>query len=416
MTPLLIESGRLGVVTMYAEVRERLRKNLVDGGIDVYIAVTPANIYYASGFRSSFVDLSWQMTGTDMVVVPTDPDKEPAIIVSDYCRPDAAAQSDIADIRTYTMWTENRSYADVSGASGGPDARIVPRPEQYDPDEIFRVVKSILDDRSLAAARIGSDLALMKHGTYQALRRVFPDNDLVDCESILYETRRIKHADEVRRLRRAALLFDAGFENAIAEVHAGQTLDEIRVNFEAGVTTAQRINPAEGLSEKIFFFPHIGKGSNTVVKTGDIVKLDCGAKVDGYWSDACRYVCLGPPNTNQQRVHDALLAGFETGLSMIKPGAVMGDIYDAVIGTVRAMGLPNYSRGHFGHSVGMDDQVEEPPFIGPNESVLEAGMVICLEVPFYPADVGGFNIEDVILVTEDGYETLTNRPRDLRAI
>lgn len=401
---------------MYTDVRDRLRRNLAAAEVDVYIACTPANVYYASGFRSAFIDLSWQMTGTDMVVVPTDPSREPAIIVSDYCRPDAAAQSDITDIRTYSMWTECRSYADISGTSGGPDARIVARPEQYDPDEIFGLIKRVLADRGLSDARIGSDLALMKHGTYTALRRTFPDNDLVDCEAVLYETRRIKHEDEIRRLRRAALLFDAGFENAIAEVHAGQTLDEIRANFEAGVTAAQRVDPGEGLAEQIFFFPHIGKGSNTIVKAGDIVKLDCGAKVDGYWSDACRHVCIGPPDTNQQRVHDALLAGFETGLSMIKPGAVMNDIYDAVIGTVRAMGLPNYSRGHFGHSVGMDDQVEEPPFIGPNAAVLEAGMVICLEVPFYPADVGGFNIEDVILVTETGHETLTSLPRDLRSV
>lgn len=401
---------------MYAEVRDRLRKNLTAAGVDVYIAVTPANIYYASGFRSSFVDLSWQMSGTDMVVVPTDPALDPAIIVSDYCQPDAAAQSDITDIRTYTMWTENRSYADVSGSSGGPDARIVPRPEQYDPVDIFRQVKAVMDDRGLSDACIGSDLALMKHGTYEALRQVFPGNELKDCENILYETRRIKHADEVRRLRRAAMLFDAGFSNAIDELRAGQTLEEIRANFETGVTMAQRAKPEEGLSEKTFFFPHIGKGSNTVVQTGDIVKLDCGAKVDGYWSDACRHVCLGVPDSNQQRVHDALLAGFETGLAMIRPGAVMGDIYEAVIAKVRSMGLPNYSRGHFGHSVGMDDQVEEPPFIGPNESVLEEGMVICLEVPFYPADVGGFNIEDVILVTEDGYETLTKLPRDLRSV
>jgi len=401
---------------MYAEVRNRLRKNLSAAGVDVYIACTPANVTYASGFRSAFIDLSWQMTGTDMVVVPVDPALDPAIIVSDYCRPDAAAQSDITDIRSYTMWTENRSYADVSGQSGGPKARIVPRPEQYDPDEIFAVIRSVLEDRGLADARIGSDLNLMKHGTYKALRRVFPNNELVDCEDILYETRRIKHADEIRRLRRAALLFDAGFENAIAELHEGQRLDEIRASFDAGVFATQRIDPGEGLAERTFFFPHIGKGSNTIVRQGDIVKLDCGAKVDGYWSDACRYVCLGQPDENQKRVHDAILAGYETGFAMLKPGMVMRDIYDAILTTVRSRGLPNYSRGHFGHSVGMDDQVEEPPFIGPNDSVLEAGMVMSLEVPFYPADVGGFNIEDNILITEDGCEALTKLPWALRSV
>lgn len=401
---------------MYAEIRNRLRENLSTAGIDVYIACTPANVTYASGFRSAFIDLSWQMTGTDMVVLPVDPALEPAIIVSDYCRPDAASQSDITDIRTYSMWTECRSYADVSGRSNGPDARLVPRPEQYDPDEIFGLVKAVLEDRGLGAARIGSDLALMKHGTFEALRRAFPDNALIDCEAVLYETRRIKHDEEIRRLRRAAYLFDAGFERSVGELHAGQSVDEIRANFDAGVFTAQKLDPAAGLSERTFFFPHIGKGSNAIVRQGDIVKLDCGAKVDGYWSDACRYVCLGEPGADQRAVHDALLAGYETGLSMIRPGTVFRDIYQAIIETVRGRGLPFYSRGHFGHSVGMDDQIEEPPFIGPNDSVMQAGMVISLEVPFYPADVGGFNIEDNILVTEDGCELLTKLTRDLVSV
>ena len=94
----------------------------------------------------------------------------------------------------------------------------------------------------------------------------------------------------------------------------------------------------------------------------------------------------------------------------------MREVYTAALQSVRENGLPNYSRGHFGHSIGMDDQVEEPPFIGPNNSVLEPGMVICLEVPYYPADVGGFNIEDVILITDDGCEVLTKSPRDLRQV
>lgn len=401
---------------MYAEIRRRLCENLCRNGVDVYIACTPANVYYSSGFRSSFIELSWQMTGTDMVVLPTAPELDPAIIVSDYCAPEAKAQSEITDIRSYSLWTECRSYEEISGRGRNNKADIIFRPEQYDPDEIFKLVRAVLKDRGLVNGCIGSDLSLMKHGTYEALRRTFPENELIDCEQTLYDTRSIKHPLEIDRLRRAAFLCDAGLEYAIRHISESQTLDEVRINFEAGVDKAQREIPSQSVSEKTFLFPHIGKGSNTTIRAGDVVKLDCGVKVDGYWSDICRHVCVGQPNKKQMRVHGALLAGFQAGLTQIQPGNKMSDIYSAALKAVRENGLPNYSRGHFGHSIGMDDQVEEPPFIGPNDTVLEPGMVICLEVPYYPADVGGFNIEDIILIANEGHKVFTKLSRDLLTI
>lgn len=395
---------------MHADLRKRLQRDLRTRGIDVYIACTPSNVHYTSGFQSSFLDLSWQMTGTDMVVLPSDEDKESALIVSEYCAPLALETSDIGDVRCYSMWTEGRDLKTVMQSA--QNGRL-PRPEQYDPREIFGLLKSILQDRGLGSARIGTDVALMKHGTYEWFRQSFPGRHLIDCEDILYDARMRKHPQEIERLRRAASLFDIGVEQAVSTVHAGQTADSLRYEFEAGVAQTMRRKPDLGVWQNSFFFPHIGLGANARVETGSIVKLDCGVKLDGYWSDACRHFCFGRPSADQQFVHDALRAGFDAALALIRPGVAMHTIYDAAIDAVRNKGLRAYSRGHVGHSIGMDDQTEEPPFIGPNDSVLEPGMVLCLELPFYPPDVGGFNIEDMILVTETGHLVLTHLSRDL---
>lgn len=152
------------------------------------------------------------------------------------------------------------------------------------------------------------------------------------------------------------------------------------------------------------------------MQRGDIVKLDCGACVDGYSSDGCRHACLGAPTLEQRIVYNALVAGFGKGLSLIGPGRTMRDVYEAAISVVRDTGLPNYSRGHFGHSIGLDDQTEEPPFIGPSDAVLEPGMVVYLELPYYPSDLGGFNIEDMLLITDDGHEVMTRCDRDFRKL
>lgn len=394
---------------MHAEIRKNLQRKLSNAGIDVYVACTPANFYYLSGYQSAFIDLSWQMTGTDLVVLFADQTHDPALVVSEYSESDARRASDIADVRTYPMWTENRDFATVGGATGA----IIARPEQYDSDAIFALVGKIIADRSLNAPTLGSDLSLMKHETFIALRRVFPDHQLVDCREITYSARCVKHLGEIAELRNAARLFDIGVAETVAQIKMGHTSADLRATFETALRDAVRRDPSLGPFDKTFFFPHLGIGPEASLHHGDIIKLDCGVRVNGYWSDGCRHFCIGPPTKEQLLVHDALYAGFCAARSLIRPGVKMQDIFNAAIQAVRANGLPSYSRGHIGHSIGLDDQTEEPPFIGPNETVLSENMVICLELPFYPADIGGFNIEDMFLVTSTGCEALTKLTHDL---
>ena len=73
-----------------------------------------------------------------------------------------------------------------------------------------------------------------------------------------------------------------------------------------------------------------------------------------------------------------------------------------------------YTRGHLGHSVGIYPPCEQPPFIcADDETELEPHMVMCLETPLYVGGLGAFQIEDMILITPDGHEVLTQLPRDM---
>ncbi|MDX8443678.1 Xaa-Pro peptidase family protein [Mesorhizobium australafricanum] len=388
---------------MHDQLRQRFCQNLRRAGVDVYIAVTPANFRYLSGYNSAFIDLSWQMTGTDMVVLPADSDLEPAVIVSEYCAPDARRHSDISDIRTYSLWTENRRYEEICAQ---PSA-LLSRPMQYDYAEIFGLVRDIVRSRGLSDGVIGSDLSLMKHETYEALKNCFPGNRLVDCRDVAYRTRQIKHPAEILELRKAARLFDIGTGAAFDALHEGQHLADIQHTFEASLRDAVRRDAALDGFERSFFFPHVGTGDGQLVRSGDVIKLDCGARVNGYWSDGCRHLCMGKATFEQRQIHRALTAGFEVAREMLRPGVRIGDIFNAAIRTVRENGLNNYSRGHVGHSIGLDDQTEEPPFLGPTDDILEEGMVVCLELPFYPSDQGGFNVEDMFLISEGDPEPLT---------
>ena len=70
--------------------------------------------------------------------------------------------------------------------------------------------------------------------------------------------------------------------------------------------------------------------------------------------------------------------------------------------------FPFYTRGHLGHSISMGPQTAEAPYISPNQDgVLQPGMILSVENPMYITGYNGFNIEDMILITEDGMELLT---------
>jgi Xaa-Pro dipeptidase len=77
-------------------------------------------------------------------------------------------------------------------------------------------------------------------------------------------------------------------------------------------------------------------------------------------------------------------------------------------------GFSTYNRGHFGHGVGASIWSEEWPFISADATALaEPGMVLAFETPYYIKGLGGFIIEDQILITETGTELMAPYPRDL---
>jgi len=99
---------------------------------------------------------------------------------------------------------------------------------------------------------------------------------------------------------------------------------------------------------------------------------------------------------------------------LMRPGVQLSEIFRVATEEIRSHGFPNYSRGHYGHSIGLDSFVEEPPFISADEdSILQPNMVICLETPYYADSVGSFQIEDMILITSEGCEIFNSYGYDL---
>jgi Xaa-Pro aminopeptidase len=138
-----------------------------------------------------------------------------------------------------------------------------------------------------------------------------------------------------------------------------------------------------------------------------VIKVDVGAVVGGYTADLARSFTLGPAPRRARQVYAALRAAFEAGRPLFRPGAALRDIHATCLRTVREAGFPAYARGHFGHGLGASIWSEEWPYTAADsDAVLEPGMVMAFEAPWYIDGIGGFIVEDMLLISDTGAETL----------
>lgn len=220
---------------------------------------------------------------------------------------------------------------------------------------------------------------------------------------------------EVALLRRAARLAEDGIEAACQAIAVGVTERQL------GALVAATM--AAGGGEPRFVVVTAGPRSaladapltDRTVAVGDIIRFDVGCVLEGYWSDVGRTAVLGEPDAVLSRRYAAVLAGEEAQRNAIRPATSGRHLFDVAVQHVEAGGVSPYRRHHCGHGIGLD--VYEPPAVRPDSSdVLEQGMTLNVETPYYELGWGGIMVEDTYLVDEEGPEALTTSSRELRVI
>jgi len=239
--------------------------------------------------------------------------------------------------------------------------------------------------------------------------------DVVDATDWMYELRAVKLPGELELLRRGARLAEQGIDNAIEAAAAGiseiELANVVAVTMAAGGGTPRftvvTSGPRSALSD--------ARPTERELRPGDLLRFDVGCTVEGYWSDIGRTAVVGKADNLQASRYAAILAGEQAQLEMVRPGITAADLFDVAVSTVEASGLEPYRRHHCGHAIGTE--VYERPVIAPGSStVLEPGMVFCVETPYYEIGWGGMMVEDALVVTADGAEVLTISDRSLRVI
>lgn len=234
-----------------------------------------------------------------------------------------------------------------------------------------------------------------------------------DARTLLLSARAVKLPGELDLLRYASKITDEAIDGTRALIAHGVSELEIAAEISGRmvrkggvprfvvVTTGARSAYVDACA------------TQRTVERGDTVRLDVGCSVQGYHSDMARTFVVGEPDAKQSARYEALLLGEQAQLAALRPGVLASQIYETAVGVVRRSGLPSYRRHHCGHGIGL--AAHEFPVIGPaSQIVLEPGMVLCVETPYYEIGWGGMMVEDTAIITESGCELLTTSSRDLR--
>jgi Xaa-Pro aminopeptidase len=154
---------------------------------------------------------------------------------------------------------------------------------------------------------------------------------------------------------------------------------------------------------------------NIVFQPGDLLVSETGAPVWGYNAELERGMVIGEPSDEVRRLFEHVVASQEAAFAAIRPGATCADVDGAVMRYLERHDLQRYWRQHTGHAIGLRNH--EAPFLDVGDhTVLESGMVFTIEPGLYDDRLGGLRHSDTVVVTDDGYEKLTEYPSDLESL
>ncbi|MCA0993542.1 M24 family metallopeptidase [Pseudalkalibacillus hwajinpoensis] len=287
-----------------------------------------------------------------------------------------------------------------------------------DSEDPFDFIHEALKERGVHQPTSASiEKGTLAYERAEELQTRYPNLQYHSAELGLNQFRLIKDEKEVEVLREAAALADFGVETGVKALREGITEMEVlaTIEFELKKKGIREMS----FSTMVLFGeksgqPH-GNPGDRQLKKGDLVLFDLGVVLNGYCSDITRTVAFGKVNEKQKEIYDTVLRALTESLHISKPGTRLGDIDLASRNVISNAGYGDYFPHRIGHGIGIEVH-EFPSLSEKNDSLLQKGMTYTIEPGIYLPDVGGVRIEDDVLVTENGYETLTKYPKELQII
>ncbi len=325
-------------------------------------------------------------------------------------------------------------------------------------EEVFIDKNRMAEERSLQEiwkeikprfreTRIGTELDVMPANQLKALERIFFGFELVDASPVVLEQRKRKDASEIRMIKKACEVVDNGHRAILSTLREGVT----ELELSAAIENAHRLAGHEGIffiRQPDFFMgtgpvssgPNLLRPSGVVytitgvglspavpagpsrrkIQKGDPVVVDIPVLVNGYHADQTRTYTLGRATDEIKAMHDILKAIADHLIEGIKAGMRCSRIFELAVERAEEFGVQdafmNFGKGRrshiIGHGVGLE--LNEPPILSPyDDSTVDEGYVIALDMHMLREDEGVVKLEDMVLVKSDGNEILNKTSRVL---
>jgi Xaa-Pro aminopeptidase len=251
-------------------------------------------------------------------------------------------------------------------------------------------------------------------GDGQRLRTGLPGQAVVPAPPLVEELREVKDERELSSMRQAARLGGETLAGLLPSLREGVTERQVAIELEL----AMRRLGGDGLAfDTIVAFgelaaePHHRPGDRPLV-TGDLVKLDFGARVDGYCADMTRTLVLGAASQRQRDLYELVRQAQAAGLGCLAAGVPAGEVDRACRQPIAEAGLGDSFPHPTGHGIGLE--IHEAPRLRPgSRDPIAAGTPVTIEPGVYLPGFGGVRIEDLAVARPGGHELLTTAPREL---
>lgn len=323
-----------------------------------------------------------------------------------------SANTEVGRVKDFTWIEDVRDYNDYETPLDG----------------CIRLIKEVLAERGIAGGRIGIEGDWMPVFMFEALNEALPGYDLVDISDQIERQRLVKSQEEIDLSRQGAELCMISVKAAEQAIQVGATeIDVARAMIEAsGTEFARRFPDFE--FQPYPFYCRVGSGRNwghagptsTRIEREKRASVTACPVIMGYFSTLGRSWFLGKIPEEMKRPNEIQQEAVSRAIDAIKPGAKFSDIDKLTTEFFENNGYGGAKGMGTGHSFGLMGPWWGREKIGElrsyNDTVLQEGMITSMEPGISVPGLGVFNTVDMILVTRDGAEVLTDYPRGLRSL
>jgi Xaa-Pro dipeptidase len=278
-------------------------------------------------------------------------------------------------------------------------------------------MSELLGQLELGSAALGVESRRLRHLEIDLIGGAAAGPDIVSADPVFAELRMRKDDGEIESMRRAVVVAEQAMRDSLSTIQPGVTEQKVAATITIALLAA-------GSEPELPFSPIVASGPNGAnphayptdrpLEAGELVTLDWGATVDGYHSDITRTFALAgtDPDLGLVQAHEVVRAANAAGRAAAKPGATGQDVDRATRSVIEEAGLGQFFVHRTGHGLGLEGH-EEPDMNEGSLVVLEPGMTFTVEPGVYIPGLGGVRIEDDVVVTDDGSDSLTTMPREL---